>query len=55
MFMISFIHTTGHAYVLDGPFESIVVPSFQSKITLSPFALKFNCPDDGSMATATAR
>jgi len=45
----------GYAYVLDGPFNSIVVPSFQSKITLSPFAVKFDCPDDGSTATATVR
>ena len=55
MFMISFIHTTGHAYVLEGPFNSIVVPTFETKITLPGFRVAFDCPDNGAPATATVR
>jgi hypothetical protein len=55
MFMISLIHTTDHAYVVESPFNSILVPPFQSKITLPGFRVDFDCPDDGSKATATVR
>ena len=54
--MISFIRTTtGHAaYVLESPFNSINVPSFQTNILLKGFRVQFNCPDSGA-ATATVR
>ena len=55
MFMISFIQTTGYAYVLDGPFNSIVVPTFETKILLPGFRVAFDCPDNGAPATATVR
>jgi hypothetical protein len=59
--MISLIRTTGHAdidslYVVRSRFNSIVVPTFQTKIILPGFRVDFNCPNDGSKkATATVR
>jgi len=56
--MISIIHTTGHAspYVLESPFNSILVPTFLTKITLPGFRVDFNCPDSlDATATATVR
>lgn len=55
LIMISFIRPTGHAaYVLESPFNSINVPSFQTNILLNGFRVQFNCPDSGA-ATATVR
>jgi len=47
----------GHAsYVLESPFNSILVPTFLTKITLPGFRVDFHCPDSlDATATATVR